>query len=231
MKKQFKHLKPSKAIPKLIITFIFIMLLLAGVIAVSAFTAIDNEISKLDDATITRFVKSQPVGEFIDVSGSALVAEPAEEAKAIKESTEVAETTEKPTEAAPEESIDTVESEATEEVTEETTFNYSGEIDLLAKVIYLESGSCSEYCQWLVGSTAMNLADENGGLANVAYDYGTFEVAPKIDSCTPSELSISVAKRVLSGDRDSTVKAFRDDYYHEWATPYLQVDNVYFSTY
>lgn len=103
--------------------------------------------------------------------------------------------------------------------------------DLLARVIYLESGICSEYCQWLVGSTAMNLADTNGGLAAVAYDYNTFNVAYMIDSCTPSELSMQVAKRILSGDRDYNVKAFRTNYYHNFGTPYTNVDNVYFSTF
>ena len=102
---------------------------------------------------------------------------------------------------------------------------------LLAKVIYLEGGNCSEYCQWLIGSTAMNLADERGGLANVAYDYNTFNIAYLIDGCKPSSLSISVAERILSGDRDYKVKAFRMNYYHSFGSPYTNVDNVYFSTY
>lgn len=117
------------------------------------------------------------------------------------------------------------------EPTTDKTYNYSEDVDLLARVIYLESGACSEYCQWLVGSTAMNLADERGGLEVVAYDYNTFNVAYDIDYCTPSDLSYAVAERVLSGDRDHVVKAFRDDYYHDWATPYTVVDNMYFSTY
>jgi hypothetical protein len=113
----------------------------------------------------------------------------------------------------------------------ETTYNYSEDAELLAKVIYLESGSCSEYCQWLVGSTIMNQADMNGGLYEVAHNYNIFEVAPYVDECVPSDLSLSVAYRVLSGDRDYDVNAFRESYYHEWATPYTNVDNVYFSIY
>ena len=40
------------------------------------------------------------------------------------------------------------------------------EYDLLARTIYQESGICSEYCQWLVGSTVLNLAETNGGIEN-----------------------------------------------------------------
>ena len=102
---------------------------------------------------------------------------------------------------------------------------------LLAKVIYEEAGNCSEYCQWLVGSTAMNLADIHGSLSAVAYNVNIFNVAYELDSSVPSQLSLDVAKRILSGDRDYNVKAFRMWYYHNFGTPYTNVDGVYFSTY
>lgn len=102
---------------------------------------------------------------------------------------------------------------------------------MLARVIYCEAGNCSEYCQWLVGSTAMNLADSNGGLRAVAFDYNTFNVAGILYTRDPSELSYSVAQRILSGDRDYHVKAFRMSYYHSFGAPYAVVDNVYFSSY
>lgn len=105
------------------------------------------------------------------------------------------------------------------------------ELDLLARTIYQESGICSEYCQWLVGSTVLNLADDRGGIENVVFDYNTFNVAYILYDCTPSDLSYSVAERLLSGDRDYNVKAFRTDYYHSFGTPYTCVDNVYFSVY
>lgn len=103
--------------------------------------------------------------------------------------------------------------------------------DLLARVIYLEAGSCSEECQRLVGSTAMNLADRYGGLEAVATDYNTFNVAYALYDCEPSSTSRAVANRVLSGDRDYNVMAFRAGYYHDFGTPYTSIDNVYFSTY
>lgn len=113
------------------------------------------------------------------------------------------------------------------------TYNYCDDTDLLARLIYLEAGSCSENCQWLVGSAAMNLADAYGGLSNVAYNPDKFSVADSIDYCDPSPESYEVAARVLSGDRDYAVNAFRTDYFHEWADPYIAMeeDNVYFSTY
>lgn len=104
------------------------------------------------------------------------------------------------------------------------------EYDLVARTIYQEVGGCSEDCQWLVGSTILNLADERGGIENVVFDYNTFNVAYVLYDCTPSELSYKVATRVLSGDRDYNVKYFRTDYYHGFGTPYTNVDNVYFST-
>lgn len=122
----------------------------------------------------------------------------------------------------------------TEEETpkKENTYDTSdSDVDLLARTIYQEAGTCSEYCQWLVGSTVMNLADERGGLESVVFHYNTFNVAYSLYNATPSDLSYSVANRVMSGDRDYAVKAFRMNYYHEFGTPYCVVDGVYFSTY
>lgn len=112
-----------------------------------------------------------------------------------------------------------------------TDNNSDTNIDLLARIIYFESGSCSEYCQWLVGSTAMNLANEYGSLETVAFDYDIFNVANILYTDTPSNLSYSVATRIINGDRDVNVRAFRTDYYHSFGSPYTNVDNVYFSNY
>lgn len=132
----------------------------------------------------------------------------------------------------------TTETEPTNVVTYDNENHYNNyesysdyEYDLVARTIYQEAGGCSEYCQWLVGSTVLNLADARGGIENVVFDYNTFNVAYVLYDCTPSELSYSVAARVLSGDRDYNVKAFRTDYYHSFGTPYMCVDNVYFSVY
>lgn len=105
------------------------------------------------------------------------------------------------------------------------------ELDLVARTVFQEVGTCGEYCQWLVASTVLNLADEYGGIENVVFDYDKFNVAYVLYKDTPSELSYSVARRVASGDRDYNVKAFRRDYYHSFGTPYISVGNIYFSTY
>ena len=159
---------------------------------------------------------------------------------------------EKPTEPAPEEPVGTENNEQdvqeqpekedthdekkdtadTEQAHNVSDSNYSqSDVDLVARTVYLESGSCGEYCQWLTASTILNLAESRGGIADVVYDYNTFNVAGMIDSCSPSDLSYSVAERVLSGDRDYNVMAFRAGYYHSFGTPYTNADNVYFSTY
>lgn len=124
------------------------------------------------------------------------------------------------------------ETEPTEESENIVTDNNSDtNIDLFARIIYFEAGSCSEYCQWLVGSTAMNLANEYGSLETVAFNYDIFNVANILYTDTPSNLSYSVATRIINGDRDINVRAFRTDYYHSFGSPYTNVDNVYFSSY
>jgi flagellar motor protein MotB len=105
------------------------------------------------------------------------------------------------------------------------------ELELVARTIYCEAGGCSEYCQWLVGSTILNLADVNGGIVAVTSNSNMFNVADYLYNSTPSDLSYSVARRVLSGDRDYNVMAFRASYYHSFGIPYTNVDNMYFSTY
>lgn len=109
--------------------------------------------------------------------------------------------------------------------------DYDYELDLLARCIYQEAGICSEYCQWLVGCTVMNLGDYTGSGIDIVFDYNTFNVAYVLYSCTPSDTSYAVAERILSGDRDYNVMAFRTNYYHSFGNPYTQVDNVYFSTF
>lgn len=118
--------------------------------------------------------------------------------------------------------------------TTEAQASYStGDLEWLARTICMEAGNCSEYCQWLVGSTALNLADRfNGGdLEATVTNPNMFAVADCFYLREPSVQNWAVAERLLSGDRDYVVMAFRTDYYHDFGTPYTVVDNVYFSTY
>lgn len=128
-------------------------------------------------------------------------------------------------------SVESEEEQYVSEIDNTYNDNFDYELDLLARTIYQESGICGEYCQWLVGSTVLNLADERGGIEAVVFDYDIFNVAYSLYDDTPSELSYSVARRLMSGDRDYYVKAFRTDYFHSFGTPYTSVDNIYFSTY
>lgn len=106
------------------------------------------------------------------------------------------------------------------------------DVDLLARVIYQEAGSCSEYCQYLVGSTALNLADYYGtDLSSIVHNYNIFNVAYMLYNTEPSETSFNVAENLINNGRDYSVMAFRTDYYHNFGQPYTSVDNVYFSTF
>lgn len=104
---------------------------------------------------------------------------------------------------------------------------------IIARLIMAESGGCSLECLWLTGSTLLNLADRyhNGDIEATAKDSDIFDVADYLDYVEPNQECWDTADRLLSGDRDYNVMAFRTDYYHSFGTPYRKVDNVYFSIY
>lgn len=240
-----KHLRKTETShnPFLLIVFTAVTILVIGVaIVISACAE-----SYLEPNTVEETISSTQV----EVTTCVATSDTATKDEETTNSTESEPTLTPATEVPTEELVEPTEIEDTEEYREygeqsyevdpadyevvesdeDETYNYFGDTDLLAKVIYLEAGDCSEYCQWLVGSTAMNLADEYGSLSAVAYNYNIFNVSYQLDSCEPSSLSYSVAERILSGDRDYNVKAFRDGCYHSFGTPYESVDGVYFSTY
>lgn len=111
----------------------------------------------------------------------------------------------------------------------DTTDYSDSDLNLLARVIWAEAGDCSEECQWLVASTTMNLAEEmgDGTLESIVYNTNIVYISYS----EPDSQCYRVAARVLSGDRDYRVKAFRLGKYHDFGTPYTVVDNVYFSTF
>lgn len=226
--KDFKHLSQKKLNRKRTTVIAIVTAFAVAAAAICTVSALSR--FKLTDKDIESHVKTTHKMN-VQIMTMGLNTEPKNLNTSKVSATNSAKETEPATEETLEETTTATDETESEPTVAETTYNYSGDVELLASVIYLESGSCSEYCQWLVGSAAMNLADANRGLDVVAHDYGMFEVAPDVDSCEPSELSKSVAQRVLSGDRDYAVNAFREGYYHEWATPYTNVDNVYFSTF
>lgn len=123
------------------------------------------------------------------------------------------------------------ETEESEQIYENPSFSDSDR-EIIARVIMAESGNCSIDCLWLTGSALLNLADYyyEGNLEAVAYDPQVFNVADILDSVVPSQDCWDTADRLLSGDRDYKVMFFRTDYYHSFGTPYINIDNVYFST-
>lgn len=103
------------------------------------------------------------------------------------------------------------------------------DVDLLARVIWAEAGNCSEECQWLVASATMNLADYigDGTLESIVFDTSVVYIS----NDTPSSMCYRVAARVIAGDRDYNVFAFRTNHYHDFGTPYKAIDNVFFSAF
>ena len=124
------------------------------------------------------------------------------------------------------------ETEESEQIYENPSFSDSDR-KIVAQLIMAESGNCSIECLWLTGSVLLNLADRyhNGDIEATAKDSSIFDVVNILDSVIPSQDCWDTADRLLSGDRDYNVMAFRTDYYHSFGTPYTNVDNVYFSTY
>lgn len=128
---------------------------------------------------------------------------------------------------------DIVEETYIEDEPEESYSFSDSDRNIIARLVMAESGNCSEECIWLTGSTLLNLADRyhGGDIEATARDSSIFDVAGYLDSVVPNQKCWDVADRLLSGDRDYNVMAFRTNYYHLFGTPYTNIDNVYFSTY
>lgn len=128
---------------------------------------------------------------------------------------------------------DIVEETYIEDEPEESYSFSDSDRNIIARLVMAESGNCSLECLWLTGSTLLNLADRyhNGDIEATAKDSDIFDVADYLDYVEPNQDCWDTADRLLSGDRDYNVMAFRTDYYHSFGTPYRKVDNVYFSTY
>lgn len=107
---------------------------------------------------------------------------------------------------------------------------YTNERDILAKLLYCESGSTSWECQVYTCSAILNLSDYTGrSVANMASDKKLFSVAPWVWSSTPTQTQYDVVDYVLSGGRVGGVKYFRTNHYHNFGIPVTNIDNVYFS--
>lgn len=220
----------------MIILIIITIFLTTAVI--SATTPVKHESSTPDESTIDEATPD------IATRDEATVCETQSQTEYPTESPETEPPTEEPTEVSwdePAEEYDEADDQSYEEPDEnydednnDSSSDFSlDDLEWLARAICLEAGGCSERCQWLVGSTVVNLANRynNGDILATVTDTSMFSVANYLFTKEPSATNWSVAERVLSGDRDTEVMAFRTDYYHSFGSPYDVVDNVYFSTY
>ena len=149
--------------------------------------------------------------------------------KSVKEA--VVETVKEEPEKSPIEEIVIIEEEKAEnqswyhELTEE-------EIRDFAALVYLEAGSCSRECQLAIASVIVNIMKTtNTTFYETAYKPNQFEPANRIKSTKPSDLSMECTLYVLQNGPtiDEYVCFFRNCFYFSWATPYMNIDNVYFS--
>lgn len=109
------------------------------------------------------------------------------------------------------------------------------EVELFAKLVYLESGSTSVDCQRAVASVVLNrITTQHSDLKSVIYAKGQFAVASKLSNAKYSEESMDAVKYVLLNGPTvpEYVTYFREGHYFNWGADhkgYTNIDNVYFS--
>lgn len=109
------------------------------------------------------------------------------------------------------------------------------EVELFAKLVYLESGSTSADCQRAVASVVLNrITTQNSDLRSVIYAKGQFAVASKLSNAKYSAESMNAVKYVLLNGPTvpEYVTYFREGHYFNWGPDhkgYTNIDNVYFS--
>lgn len=109
------------------------------------------------------------------------------------------------------------------------------EIELLAKLIYLEAGTESYECKAAVGSVVLNrMTTSDKSLKEVVYEPKQFTPAYKIEETIVSNEYISIVEDLICNGPilPEYVTFFRADHYFNWGDRYCnykQIDNVYFS--
>lgn len=109
------------------------------------------------------------------------------------------------------------------------------DVELFAKLVYLESGGTSLDCQKAVASVVLNrMTTQNASLHSVIYAKGQFSVAPRVASAKYSETSKQAVLYVLQYGPTipQYVTYFRAGHYFNWGDRYcnyINIDNVYFS--
>ena len=110
------------------------------------------------------------------------------------------------------------------------------ERDMLAKLVYLEAGTCGDQCQRAVASVVFNQLEAGywgNTLEEVIYYKNAFSPAYLIATCEqpPQEIYDAVDYVLNTGPTiPKEVRYFRTDYDFSWEgyTHYATYDNVYF---
>lgn len=130
---------------------------------------------------------------------------------------------------------DATESLDSESVTTYFELTYD-EIDMLARLVYLEAGGESYECMKGVASVVLNRMTSTGmSLHDVIYEPNQFSTACYIEStCYTDTVYSAVMDVVENGPSLPTyVTFFRAGYYHDFGNnivvPYTCIDNTYFS--
>ena len=130
---------------------------------------------------------------------------------------------------------DATESLDSESVTTYYELTYD-EIDMLARLVYLEAGGESYECMKGVASVVLNRMTSTGmSLHDVIYEPNQFSPACYIEStCYTDTVYSAVMDVVENGPSLPTyVTFFRADYYHDFGNnivvPYTCINNTYFS--
>ena len=122
---------------------------------------------------------------------------------------------------------------------EDSYYIYDGtltdeELRDMAALVYLEAGGENYMCQKGIASVIINrMVYTNSSLDDVMYAPNAFSPAKYIKSTTPSESCINAVNDVLTNGTifPLNVLAFRADYYHDFGTPYMRIDDVFFTIY
>lgn len=106
------------------------------------------------------------------------------------------------------------------------------EMYTMATLVYLEAGNQSYECQLGVASVILNrMTSRNMALNEVIYEQNQFSPAAKISTTTPSQSAVDAVHEVCfyGPTMPECVLYFRAWYYHKFATPYIVIDDTYFS--
>ena len=109
------------------------------------------------------------------------------------------------------------------------------DVELIAKVTWLESGGECEKTQRLVIDSILNRYDSKyfpDTIRKVVYQKNQYSVVSysKFNSVTPRERIYELIEEELRNRTNDEVLYFRTNHYHRFGTPLFSIDNVYFST-